>query len=81
MRTTLTLDDDVTALLQKEMRKSGSSFRSTVNHFLRLGILEGQRRPEKKPFVIKSRPLGLPPGMRYDSVSELIENLEGPLHK
>jgi hypothetical protein len=38
MRTTLTLDDDVEAKLRAEMRRSGSSFRETVNRVLRLGL-------------------------------------------
>ena len=35
MRTTLSLDDDLASLLNKEMRHSGTSFKETVNHYLR----------------------------------------------
>jgi hypothetical protein len=35
MRTTLTLDDDVTALIESERARTGESFRSTVNRLLR----------------------------------------------
>ena len=34
-----------------------------------------------KPFFVQPRPLGLPPGLNYDNVEELIEALEGPLHR
>lgn len=32
-------------------------------------------------FVVRPRDLGLPPGMSYDNVEELISTLEGPGHK
>lgn len=80
MRTTLTLDDDVASLLSKESRRSGESFKKVVNHFLRLGLTAG-RRPARKPFKVTPRKMGLPPGLSYDNVAELIEALEGPAHR
>jgi hypothetical protein len=80
VRTTLSLDDDVASLLNKEVRRSGASFKSTVNHFLRLGLLAAKQKP-RKLFVVTPRPLGLPPGLSYDNVEELIEALEGATHK
>jgi len=80
VRTTLTLDDDVARLLNQEMRRSGSSFKETVNHFLRLGLLSS-KKPTGKPFVVVPRKLGLPPGMSYDNIAELLETLEGPAHR
>jgi hypothetical protein len=38
-------------------------------------------KPPAKPFVVHPRPLGLPPGLSYDHVEELIEALESPLHR
>lgn len=76
MRTTLTLDDDVAALLKEEVRKSGEPFKQVVNRFLRLGLTT--KPPVRKPFVVKPRSLGLPPGMSYDNVEELLDALEGP---
>ena len=78
MRTTLSLDDDVAHLLQKEIRRSGSSLKETVNHYLRLGLTA--RKPARKKFVVKPIAMGLPPGLSYDNVEELIEALEGPYH-
>ncbi len=80
MRTTLSLDDDVARLLDKESRRSGASFKEVVNHFLRLG-LTAAKRPTRKPFVVTPRKLGLPPGVAYDNVEQLLEALEGPAHR
>ena len=77
MRTTLTLDEDVARQLQQETRKSGKSFKEAVNHFLRLGLSAG-RKPQRKPFVVTPRNLGLPD---FDKVEQIIDFLEGPLHR
>jgi hypothetical protein len=80
VRTTLTLEDDVASLLQKEIRRSGSSLKETVNHYLRVG-LTASKQPARKKFVVKPRALGLPPGLSYDNIGELLEALEGPYHR
>jgi len=77
VRTTLTLDDDVASLLNKEVRKSGESFKQAVNRFLRLGLMAA-KRPSRKPFVVKPINLGLP---HFEKVEELLEHLEGPDHR
>lgn len=74
MRTTLTLDEDVTALLHKEVRKSGEPFKQVVNRLLRLG-LTAVKQPVLKPFVVKPVKLGLP---HFEKVEELLDYLEGP---
>lgn len=79
MRTTLSLDDDVVRLLTKEMRRSGASFKAAVNHFLRLGLV-ASKKPSRKPFVVVPRKLGLPPGLSYDNVEQLLETVEGEIH-
>jgi hypothetical protein len=77
VRTTLTLDDDVASLLNKEARKSGESFKQIVNRFLRLG-LTASKQPTRKRFVVKPWKLGLP---HFEKVEELLEYLEGPDHR
>ena len=79
-RTTFSLDDDIADLLRKEIRRSGVSFKEAVNHYLRLGLMAA-KQPARKKFVVKPLAMGLPPGLSYDNVGELLEALEGPLHK
>lgn len=78
MRTTLTIDDDVAALLNKEARKSGHSFKRVVNDALRQGLTAGKQSP-RKPFKVKPINLGLP--RDFDKVEDLLEYLEGPGHR
>ncbi len=75
MRTTLTLDDDVAALLNKEMRKSGDPFKQVVNRAIRLGLSTASKQPPRRPFKVKPFNLGLP---HFTKVEELLEELEGP---
>jgi hypothetical protein len=80
-RTTITLDEDVRAKLQAEMRKSGKSFKETVNETLRVGLLSRQKTRSSKPFKIQARDMGLKPGYDLDKTWELIEEIEGPYYK
>jgi plasmid stability protein len=82
MRTTLTLDDDVAAKLKAESRRAGRSFRDVVNDTLRRGLASRPVAARRQPFKIHVRDLGdLKPGLSLDNVSELIEHVEGPLHR
>jgi plasmid stability protein len=82
MRTTLTLDEDVAAKLKAEARRSGRSFRETVNEALRRGLARSRSAVPRAPFRVVARDLGtLRPGLSIDSVADLIEQVEGPLHR
>lgn len=81
MRTTLTLDDDVLAKLKAEMRKTGASFKDVVNEAIRTGLLLQDKAAKQKPFKVNAKPMGLRPGLNYDSTSELLEQIEGPWHR
>ena len=74
------MDEDVAKQLRSEMRRTGSSLKAAVNHFLRLGLTTAGK-PARKRFVVHPRPLGLPVGLSYDNVEELLEALEGTTHK
>lgn len=81
MRTTLTLDEDVAFQLKSETRKSGKPFKQVVNETLREGFLMQKKAKELPPYRVKARPLGLRPGLSLDSISKLLEEVEGPLHR
>jgi hypothetical protein len=82
MRTTLTLDDDVAAKLQAESRRAGRPFRDIVNETLRRGLASQRRGAQRQAFKVTARDLGdLRPGLSLDNISELIEQVEGPLHR
>lgn len=74
MRTTLTIDDDVAALVNKEIRKTGEPLKQVINKYLRLGFTAA-RAPRRKAFKVKPWNLQLPP---FEKVEELLEYLEGP---
>ena len=81
MRTTLTIDDDVAAKLNAEMRKSGKSFKDVVNEFLRIGLHARQEFKSSESFKVRARKLGTHPGLNYDNIGELLEQIEGPRHR
>ena len=82
MRTTLTLDDDVAAKLKAESRRAGRSFRDIVNDTLRRGLASRRATARRPGFKTTARDLGnLQPGLSLDNVAELIEQIEGPLHR
>jgi len=39
------------------------------------------KQPVQKKFVVKPRAMGLPPGLSYDNIGELLNAIEGPLHR
>jgi hypothetical protein len=77
VRTTLTLDDDVASLLDKELRRTGQPLKQTVNELLRSGLRQSAAPATLKPFKVKARAIGLPKTWTSGSVSELIEMIEG----
>jgi len=82
VRTTLTLDEDVAAKLKAEARRSRRSFRDTVNEALRRGLARAPGAAPRAPFKVAARDLGnLKPGLSLDSVADLLEQIEGPLHR
>lgn len=77
MRTTLTLDDDIAALLKKESRRSGKPFKELVNRYLRRGIAAPKQAPRQR-FKVKAKNVGLP---HFEKTEQYIEFLEGPDHR
>ena len=81
MRTTLTIDDDVARLVQQEVRRSGGSFKGTVNDLLRQGLVARRKPQRKKRFVVTPKAVNTGLGTRYRKVSELLEALDGPMYR
>jgi plasmid stability protein len=82
VRTTLTLDEDVAAKLRAEARKTDRSFRETVNEALRRGLAAPRVTPARRRFTVAARDLGeLRPGLSLDNIGELLDRIEGPLHR
>jgi hypothetical protein len=74
MRTTVTLDPDVAAELQRVARERGISFKEALNSAVRAG-LAGQRGGAAR-YRTPSRPLGLRPGINLDKALQLAGELE-----
>jgi hypothetical protein len=76
MRTTLTLDPDVAARLDFEMRRSGEGMKSVVNRALRLGLgmTDKPMRPER--FEVVPHDLGFRTGIDLDRLNQLVDELE-----
>jgi hypothetical protein len=51
MRTTVTLDDDVAALIERERARTGESFRTAINRLLRRSMRKADSRPEPPPVL------------------------------
>ena len=60
------------------MRKSGKSFKETVNETLRFGLLARRKAKTVKPFKIRAIDMKLKPGYSLDKPWDLIEEIEGP---
>jgi hypothetical protein len=82
MRTTLTLDDDIAAKLKTESQRAGRPFREIVNETLRRGLESRRATAQRRAFKVTARDLGnLKPGLSLDNIAELIEQVDGALHR
>jgi len=71
VRTTVTLDPDTAALIQRRMRERGISFKEALNDAIRAGAGEGP----KAPFRTATAQLGVPP-VNLDRALQLAAELE-----
>jgi predicted CopG family antitoxin len=77
MRTTLTIDDDVAAELERLRREHDSSLKDLVNDVLRRGLKDLTAAPKKrKPFRTKSHDCGRLLVDNLDNVWEVLERVE-----
>lgn len=73
MRTTITLDGDVSAAIEQLRKKSNLGVSETVNQLIRRGL---KTQVERQSFVQRTQPLGLRIDVR--NVAEALDLLEGP---
>jgi len=81
VRTTLTIDDDIAKLVEHEVRRSGDSFKGTVNRLLRRGLTAEDRNADRVPFEVTPLFMGVRSGQNYDNIEALLEELDGPGHR
>jgi hypothetical protein len=82
MRTTLTLDADVAALLKRLSRSRKTGLKATVNDALRRG-LQALIHPPEKPPLYRVRPWNLGGSLvgSLDNVEEILSRVEGERHR
>jgi plasmid stability protein len=81
-RTTLTLDDDVAAELERRRRVRGTSLKAEVNELLRAGMRrEEESTPAAEPFQTPLLSIGRPLLESFDDISEVLELAEGDEHR
>lgn len=81
MRTTLTLDDDVAALVTRAVKRRKTSFKETVNEALRRG-LEAMAQPARSaPYRVTPFNLGGSLVGSLDNIEEVLSRVEGEGHR
>ncbi len=76
MRTTLTIDPDVAARLDSEMKRSGEGMKTVVNRALRFGLGMADKPAQPKPFRVEPHDLLVRPGIDLDRLNQLADTLE-----
>ena len=77
MRTTLTLDDDIAALIKERALVEGASFKQIVNQVMRSGLLErhGSRSKLKTPRT-QPHAFGFRNSIDFNKMNSLADELE-----
>ncbi len=82
MRTTLTIDDDVAAAIERLRHGRDTSLKEIINEALRRGIKEmGTRTKRRTTFRTRSVDLGALQVPSLDNISELLAVAEGETFK
>jgi hypothetical protein len=82
MRTTLTLDDDVAAVIERLRRARDANLKDIVNEALRRGLNDLSARPkQREPFQTQVADLGRMRLPSIDNVSESLAVAEGEAFK
>ena len=76
MRTTVTLDPDVEQLIRDKMHRSRQNFKQTLNDAIRKALGKSNLPSNQVKFVVKSRPMGLLPGIDPADLTHLDTDIE-----
>jgi len=82
MRTTLTLDEDVVAMLNRIRAKSSSDFKQLVNDLLRVGLKDALKPPRpSKSYRTPSSDAGRCLMGSIANIEEVLSEVEGPIRR
>lgn len=76
MRTTLTIDDDLAALLKQRAREMGVPFKEAVNRTIRAGLGDTARPRHGAAPKTSPHSFGFRPGVDLDKLGQLADELE-----
>ena len=76
MRTTLTIEPDVSHLLRREMRRSDRSMKAVVNEALRIGLGMRGKAPQTSRYEVQPHAFGFKPGIDMNRLNQLVDELE-----
>ncbi|MBF0104763.1 MAG: DUF2191 domain-containing protein [Deltaproteobacteria bacterium] len=77
MRTTLTIDEDISQKIKTLSNTLKKPFKTVVNHVLRLGLKQVKSPPATMAYVTEARPLCLKKGINLDNIQHLLSEIEG----
>lgn len=80
MRTTLTLEEDVAARLEAEMKRSGEGMKAVVNRALRVGLGMTEKPVQPPAFCVEPHNFGFQRGADLDRLNQLADELEAEEH-
>jgi hypothetical protein len=76
MRTTLTLDPDVSRMIAEEMHRQRKPFKQVVNDALRRGLGPPASRRPPRPYRVRPHAASLRPGLDPGRLNALADELE-----
>jgi hypothetical protein len=76
VRTTVTLDRDLEQILRENAVRTRRPFKRLLNEAIRSGLAANSAADVAKPFVVKSRKMGLRAGLDPRAFSKLGDDLE-----
>ncbi len=76
MRTTLTLEEDVSVHLKEAVHDLKKPFKKVVNQALRLGLEQLKNPPKLKKYKLKTVKMGYDPNYNLDKSLQMAANME-----